>query len=659
MAAGSDASLEEPKSAFLDLLYKNNCIRTQKKQKVFYWFSVPHDRLFLDALERDLKRERMGTEATTMAVQEPALSFVFDATQSLYEQLTKSMQHNAASEVGASLAAQQAQNNMIAAQYGGNLPNLNYQAAQSYSPQPGPSESYHRRSQSIQSAVPIDYRSHSEMSHSVPYVNATTHHQSDSHRASSYQPNFQGYSMDSQSDMRIRAASYDMSMQSAPYSEHGMNHELMHSGAMHNPGYPSGAPVEFIAPYYEQAPSQQYPDSGFPAPYEIPNSLLTNQTDNLGFHSSPATVPRPMPGNFNMFEGSPTYKQRRRRQSIPTSMLLNEVPPEAPDYRAAAGGRAQTDSCVPRASLGVSEDLRRYDTPRSPLDLNPDYSSYDHATLAQIERSISRTGSDNSAGSPYNTKTYTCPVPACGRFFKRLEHLKRHVRTHTQERPYICELCGKRFSRSDNLTQHHKTHDRSSLSGSSIEFQHYSHGEDYGTYDEMSSYSDTDSTGESGLIKTSSFAARAPTSHPTYNMQQLELDSSRSTQYTDDANLQARLTDHLESSKGSADDVSIDFSNNAYVPSPRLGSLSGMAAPRALTAPEDWNDDDDTPRQDHFQFDGTTSQQTQQHDQQSHQHLQQHQHQRPFDFAYSHNSNRITSGAREEIGGSYSPWTTS
>ncbi|ORY87870.1 STE like transcription factor-domain-containing protein, partial [Protomyces lactucae-debilis] len=79
---GTDASLEEPKSAFLDLLYKNNCIRTQKKQKVFYWFSVPHDRLFLDALERDLKRERMGTESTTAAVAEPALSFVFDATQS-------------------------------------------------------------------------------------------------------------------------------------------------------------------------------------------------------------------------------------------------------------------------------------------------------------------------------------------------------------------------------------------------------------------------------------------------------------------------------------------------------------------------------------------------------------------------------------------------
>jgi hypothetical protein len=38
-------------------------------------FSVPHDRLFLDALERDLKREKEGTEPTTEIIGEPARSF--------------------------------------------------------------------------------------------------------------------------------------------------------------------------------------------------------------------------------------------------------------------------------------------------------------------------------------------------------------------------------------------------------------------------------------------------------------------------------------------------------------------------------------------------------------------------------------------------------
>lgn len=92
---GNDARLEEPKSELLDMLYKNNCIRTQKKQKVFYWFSVPHDRLFLDALERDLKREKMGMEPTTTAVAEPATSLSLDSTQELFDQLRKSMSQSA------------------------------------------------------------------------------------------------------------------------------------------------------------------------------------------------------------------------------------------------------------------------------------------------------------------------------------------------------------------------------------------------------------------------------------------------------------------------------------------------------------------------------------------------------------------------------------
>ncbi|KAH9832207.1 STE like transcription factor-domain-containing protein [Rhodofomes roseus] len=87
---GVDACLEEPKSPFLELLFKYQCIRTQKKQKVFYWFSVPHDRLFLDALERDLKRERQGLETTTVVTGEPAQSFryTYDTKRSLYEQFS-------------------------------------------------------------------------------------------------------------------------------------------------------------------------------------------------------------------------------------------------------------------------------------------------------------------------------------------------------------------------------------------------------------------------------------------------------------------------------------------------------------------------------------------------------------------------------------------
>ncbi|SCU98510.1 LAFA_0G18382g1_1 [Lachancea sp. 'fantastica'] len=94
LKCGVDATLETPKSEFLSFLFKNMCLKTQKKQKVFFWFSVPHDKLFADALERDMKRQNSSQISTTRAISEPALSFTYDDRLglSLYDQLVQHMQ---------------------------------------------------------------------------------------------------------------------------------------------------------------------------------------------------------------------------------------------------------------------------------------------------------------------------------------------------------------------------------------------------------------------------------------------------------------------------------------------------------------------------------------------------------------------------------------
>ncbi|KAF7297077.1 hypothetical protein MIND_00940600 [Mycena indigotica] len=325
---GTDACLEEPKSPFLDLLFKYQCIRTQKKQKVFYWFSVPHDRLFLDALERDLKREKMGLEPTTQITGEPALSFTYDNKKSLYEQFV-----------------------------------LNRGRDEDPSP------------------------------------------------AGSRNP-----SVGSRDDDGVNASS---------------------------------------TPFFAM---------------------------------------------FSLFEGSPTYKQRRKNKTKPSNLgpafAMDEeerrgrsvgryVPGTSNDPMAGVAGLSAADMFMMQAR-GELRSGRVYpnrhaeqlqhpnilaaiqqsheDTMREAYAANQQVVAQ-QAAQAQTQSTSTTYAPASFPASSYNptelkTKAFICPLFSCGRLFKRMEHLRRHLRTHTMERPFACPRCNKRFSRSDNLNQHVRTHVR-------------------------------------------------------------------------------------------------------------------------------------------------------------------------------------------------------
>ncbi|KAL2752474.1 hypothetical protein ACRALDRAFT_2112460 [Sodiomyces alcalophilus JCM 7366] len=552
LKSGTDASLEEPKSPFLDFLYKNNCIRTQKKQKVFYWYSVPHDRLFLDALERDLKREKMGQEATTVAVSEPALSFQYDSSQSLYEQLTKAQQ-----AASSSLAAQQPSFSQ---------PQSNSPIAREVDSMPPPQMIPHSMplhsmpppmSMGPQSTIPLG----DGMDAMVPYETMTMP------QAMAPQP------------MMKREPDYTR-MQ---YTQSGVPVSAGHQRHASMPAYTleySPAP-SFVSSHFEDysnrgmsfepiTPPQQ--SMGLSAePAYIANEetgLYTAIPDHLGAGPSalnglilpPSNFATPQfargygPANvYSVYEGSPTYKQRRRRSSIPPTMA--GVPAavgqtQAVHYRPSdlrrsvsasvgpvAEGEEHLENSPPALAYGTAAsarneqhrditDLSRHGTPLSTMEGSPSMNSmpipqHDFApmpadgmagegAMAAAPRSVmqgpsgpvrnARSASAMEVG-PYPQKSHTCPIPTCGRLFKRVEHLKRHVRTHTQEKPYICPHCNKAFSRSDNLAQHKRTHDRGDSTDAPVNYSGDKE-EDVVSEDQLPSQEESSPLSENGYANT-------------------------------------------------------------------------------------------------------------------------------------------------------------
>ncbi|RKF65703.1 Transcription factor steA [Golovinomyces cichoracearum] len=527
LKSGTDASLEEPKSGFLDFLYKNNCIRTQKKQKVFYWYSVPHDRLFLDALERDLKREKMGQEATTVAVSEPALSFEFDSSQSLFEQLTKAQQTNSSS-FSAQIPSYP-------------IPPSKSPAIRSLEAMPPP--------QIIPLPLSDDINSISSYSQlTVPNITQ-------------------------------QAVKRDTEFGRAPYNQSGMpiSHNQQRHASLPSYNTEYSPTPSFVSSHYEDysnrgisfepiTPPQQTLGMGTESAYiaNDENGIYSTMSDHIsgGMHSMMLLPPSNLSGSqfshntrgyggnsaYSVIEGSPNYKQRRRRSSVTPGVgtITNATaaqlygshrPSDLRRSISAAvtqGDESENNSSGFNYNRGIHNmhqhkdlmNISRHGTPLSNVEDIPALNSieFHHNGFSQLPndeitgevgnsvhdspRSISQasTTAIKRAKSttimevgPYPQKSHSCPIPTCGRLFKRLEHLKRHVRTHTQERPYVCPQCNKAFSRSDNLAQHKRTHDRAD--GSEGTFTHYSgEEEEYDIEESFGNLEGTSPISENGYL---------------------------------------------------------------------------------------------------------------------------------------------------------------
>ncbi|KAK9246304.1 STE like transcription factor-domain-containing protein [Lipomyces tetrasporus] len=544
-----DALLEEPKSPFLELLYKNNCIRTQKKQKVFNWFSVPHDRLFLDALERDLKRESLKQETTTEAVSEPALSFQFDPNQTLFEQLMKALQQSASSAIIAERMLDSYNAGPAAASWDMGPPPLPASVAPSavttvipsamiagnMTTSPSDTADHSQEFKHELGDVSIDGQFVSPDYSSICSVDNTLtmphgallnkHYIAD--EASSPAPSFESSVLDDSFDPRS----------SIPFEP--MTPDTQHSVLSYkDPQYVEGS-------YFSTQNTYSDLDSQHDL-YAGNHGRHSHSTSHMPYHTQPSygsangflggrNMANPL-YPVNLLSGSPVYKQRRRRSATnPYLSTMNSNPYPSQRRVASSSSAAGTRVTSPAPSMMSSmseptmlpmqyymhksaslpqrhrphrhhfqqseeeydndseylvDDYSRYLDYDSANDMPPQqqfvhqqhgqsqlhypvYAANDHMQAPNMTpgghlkpkksrpelRDPYPVASVSSAGSS-GRKTHTCPITSCGRMFTRLEHLKRHVRTHTKERPYTCKICGKGFSRSDNLAQHRRTHEK-------------------------------------------------------------------------------------------------------------------------------------------------------------------------------------------------------
>jgi transcription factor STE12 len=185
---------------------------------------------------------------------------------------------------------------------------------------------------------------------------------------------------------------------------------------------------------------------------------------------------------YSVIEGSPTYKQRRRRSSIPpgvaamvaataTGQHQQHTAHRPSDLRrsvsTSVGPVAEGDESGHNSPPGLSYgnsiqqmtqhhkellEMSRHGTPLSTVedspamnpmalqnndfaqlsneDLSGDGSIHDSPQRRQMQGPNGVVRRARSATmmelGPYPQKSHSCPIPTCGRLFKRLEHLKRY-----------------------------------------------------------------------------------------------------------------------------------------------------------------------------------------------------------------------------------------
>lgn len=80
-----------------------------------------------------------------------------------------------------------------------------------------------------------------------------------------------------------------------------------------------------------------------------------------------------------------------------------------------------------------------------------------HSRLGRVISRKSKRQKFSQSPSSLPAAAFACTISSCRARFKRAEHVKRHMASHSREKLYVCWVpgCNGRFSRHDNLQTHY------------------------------------------------------------------------------------------------------------------------------------------------------------------------------------------------------------
>jgi len=146
-------------------------------------------------------------------------------------------------------------------------------------------------------------------------------------------------------------------------------------------------------------------------------------------------------------------------QSSDVAMLDASLVPE-PSVSSVTEARStasQTQAPVPASQDESRPSTAHSDAARSrTVDLDGEDNDMNAGAGATTDNENEQGEAESASRKKKGQRFFCTGYPPCNLSFTRSEHLARHIRKHTGERPFQCH-CNRRFSRLDNLRQHAQT----------------------------------------------------------------------------------------------------------------------------------------------------------------------------------------------------------